>query len=129
MEREGLRESFEERLLEYAAESIRIAESLPSSYTGRHISGQLVRAGTAPYAHHGEAQSAESADDFVHKMSIALKELRESARWLKLIARVPLLPDLTKVHSILAESDQLQRIFHSSIRTAKQRSPRHNPRS
>jgi four helix bundle protein len=128
MEREEMRESFEERLLEYAAECVRIAESLPRSYTGKHLSGQLVRAGTAPYAHHGEAQGAESVDDFIHKMSIGLKELRESSRWLKLIARVPLLTDLSKVHAALAESDQLQRIFHSSIRTAKQRSPRRNPR-
>jgi four helix bundle protein len=128
MEREGQREQFEERLLEYAAECIRIAESLPSSYTGKHLTGQLVRCGTAPYAHHGEAQSAESVDDFIHKMSIALKELRESSRWLKLIARVPLLADLSTLNSVLAESDQLQRIFHSSIRTAKQRSPRRNPR-
>jgi len=123
----AIRETIEERLLDYAAECIRIAESLPSSYTGKHLSGQLVRAGTAPYAHHGEAQSAESVDDFIHKMSIALKELRESSRWLKLIDRVPLVPNLSKVNAALAESDELQRIFYSSIKTARLKSTRRPP--
>lgn len=128
-ERNGSREAIEERLLDYAADCIRIAESLPSSFTGKHLSGQLVRAGTAPYAHQGEAQSAESVDDFIHKMSIALKELRESARWLKLIARVPLIPELSKVNATLLESDELQRIFYSSIKTARLKSTRHSSRS
>ena len=123
-----VRESIEERLLDYAADCIRIAESLPSSYTGKHLSGQLVRAGTAPYAHQGEAQGAESVDDFIHKMSIALKELRESARWLNLIARVPLVPNLSKVNAVLAESDELRRIFYSSIKTARLKSSRRQPR-
>jgi four helix bundle protein len=79
-DRNGSREAIEERLLDFAADCIRIAESLPSSYTGKHLSGQLVRCGTSPYAHHGEAQGSESIDDFIHKMSIALKELRESSR-------------------------------------------------
>jgi four helix bundle protein len=123
----GSRKLIEERLLDYAADCIRIAESLPSSYTGKHLSGQLVRSGTAPYAHQGEAQSAESIDDFIHKMSIALKELRESARWLRLAARVPLVKDLSKVNAALAESDELQRIFYSSIKTARLKSSRHRP--
>ena len=123
-DKQKTRESIEERLLDYATDCIRIAESLPSSYTGRHLSGQLVRCGTAPYAHQGEAQGAESVDDFIHKMSIGLKELRESTRWLKLIARVPLLPDLTKINATLSESDELQRIFYSSIKTAREKSTR-----
>ena len=123
-----VRESIEERLLDYAADCIRIAESLPATYTGKHLSGQLVRAGTAPYAHQGEAQGAESVDDFIHKMSIALKELRESARWLNPIARVPLVPNLSKVNAVLAESDELRRIFYSSIKTARLKSSRRQPR-
>ena len=123
-DKQKTRESIEERFLDYAADCIRIAEYFPSSYTGRHLSGQLVRCGTAPYAHQGEAQGAESVDDFIHKMSIGLKELRESTRWLKLIARVPLLPDLTKINATLSESDELQRIFYSSIKTAREKSTR-----
>jgi four helix bundle protein len=123
-DRERKRESIEERLLEYAAVCIRVAEGLPASVAGRHVCGQLIRSGTAPMAHHGEAQGGESTEDFIHKMSIALKELRESERWLKLIVRVPLLTDVTKVSLAIAESDELQRIFYASINTARQKSKR-----
>jgi four helix bundle protein len=80
----------EERLLNYAAEIIRLTEKLPSSRAGNHAAGQLLRSGTSPLPNHGEAQAAESRDDFIHKMSICLKELSESRRWLRLILRVPL---------------------------------------
>ena len=70
-------------------------------------------------AQHGEAQAAESRKDFVHKMGIGHKELRESIRWIKLIGRVPLVPDTTESTSLKAENDELIRIFHASIRTAQ----------
>ena len=123
-DREKMRESLEERLLEYAAVCIRVAEELPATYAGRHVCGQLIRSGTAPMAHHGEAQGGESTDDFIHKMSIALKELRESGRWLKLIVRVPLLEEIGKVSLAIAESDELQCIFFASIQTARLKSKR-----
>ena len=110
----------EERLLEYSARIIRLAERLPSTRAGNHIAGQLLRSGTSPLPNHGEAQAAESAQDFVHKLSICLKELRESYRWLLLIQRVPLLrPRL--VEALVKETDELVRIFVRSIRTAEQR--------
>ncbi len=80
----------EERLLEYSVRIIKIVEMLPNTRTGNHIAGQLLRSGTSPYPNHGEAQAAEFEKDFIHKISISLKELRESYRWLKLIQRVPL---------------------------------------
>lgn len=124
--REKKRESIEERLLEYAAICIRIAKHLPASFAGRHVCGQLIRSETAPMAHHGEAQGGESTEDFVHKMSIALKELRESERWLRLIIRVPLLKETAPVATAILESDELQRIFYASIQTARQK-PKHRP--
>jgi len=75
----------EERLLEYSARIIRMAERLPNTRAGNHIGSQLLRSGTSPPPNHGEAQAAESANDFVHKLNICLKELRESHRWLLLI--------------------------------------------
>ena len=107
-----------ERLLEYAASIIRLVEQLPRSPAGQHIAGQLLRSGTSPLPHHGEAQGAESAKDFVHKMSIGLKELREAQRWLQLTLRVPLLKSEI-VTPVLIETEELIRIFVSSIRTAK----------
>jgi four helix bundle protein len=80
----------EERLLEFAVLIIRMTEMLPSTRIGNHVAGQLLRCGTSPHANRGEAQAAESPKDFVHKLRVVLKELRESHRWLKLIRRVPL---------------------------------------
>jgi len=68
----------EDRLLEYAARILKLCEKLPQTQAGRHITGQLLRSGTAPLSHHGEAQAAESPEDFRHKLKIGLKELKES---------------------------------------------------
>lgn len=113
--------NLQQRLLEYAANIIRLVESLPTSRSRSHIGGQLLRSGTSPLANHAEAQAAESADDFVHKMSICLKELRESLRWLHLIRMVPLVRPAQRVDMVLGETDELIRIFHRSIETANRR--------
>jgi four helix bundle protein len=68
----------EDRLIDFAVRIIRIAESLPKTKTGSHIAGQLVRCGTSPAPNYGEAQGAESQADFVYKMKLCLKELRET---------------------------------------------------
>jgi four helix bundle protein len=107
----------EERLLDYAAAIIRLVEKLPDTRTANHIGGQLLRSGTSPLPNHGEAQAAESANDFIHKLRVSLKELRESHRWLRLIDRVPLLP-AGQTGPLLRETDELIRIFVTSIKTA-----------
>ena len=73
------------RLIQFAARIIKVCNSLPATAVGNHISGQLMRCGTAPAAHHAEAKSAESPADFVHKLKIAVKELNESEVWLRII--------------------------------------------
>ncbi len=108
----------EERLLEYAAAIVRLVEQLPQTRAGNHIAGQLLRSGTSPLPNHGEAQEAESRKDFIHKLKICLKELRESHRWLRLVVRIPLLPEI-EIAPILAETDELIRIFKKSIQTAQ----------
>ncbi len=110
----------EERLLDYAVGIIRLVNSFPESRAGRDVAGQLLRSGTAPLPNHGEAQAAESPDDFVHKLKLCLKELRESWRWLRLAERVPLAPS-TVLAPILKETDELVRIFVASINTVKAR--------
>ena len=112
----------EERLLNYAARVVRLAEKLPRTRAGNHVAKQFLKAGTSPLPNHGEAQAAESPHDFVHKLRICLKELRESLRWLKLIARVPLVrtaADRAEVTSMIDETEQLTRIFVASVRTAE----------
>jgi four helix bundle protein len=108
----------EERLLEFAARIIRLVDALHSTKAGNHVAGQVLRSGTAPLPNHAEAQVAESRDDFVHKLKICLKELRETRRWLRLIVRVPIVSKPAKVEDLLAETEELIRIFDASIRTA-----------
>ncbi len=72
----------EDRLIDFAVRIVRTAESLPKTKVGNHIAGQLIRCGTSPAPNYGEAQSAESRSDFIHKMKVCLKELRETRVWL-----------------------------------------------
>ena len=110
------------RLIQSAARIIKVCDTLPSTPVGNHIAGQLMRCGTAPAAHHAEAQSAESPADFVHKLKIAVKELNESEVWLRIILASDILPP-SRFSDLLDECNQLQRILSTSIRTAR-KSPR-----
>jgi four helix bundle protein len=78
----------------------------------------LLRCGTSPLANHGELQGAESRKDFIHKLGICLKEIRETRRWLRLIHRVPLVAP-PKIEPLLSETEALIKIFSASIRTAE----------
>lgn len=118
----------EERLLEFSVRIIRVAESVERTRSGLHIADQLMRAGTSPYGNHGEAEGAESRDDFIHKVSVADKELGESRRWLRLVQRVPLVEKPALLDSLLTAAEELVRIFAASLRTAKaNREPRKRP--
>ena len=108
-----------DRLLEYSVAIIRLTEKISNTRAGNHVGGQLLRSGTSPLFNHGEAQAAESPNDFVHKMKVCLKELRESERALKLVASVPLIDDQAEVEKLIKETDELIRIFVASIRTAE----------
>jgi len=111
----------EERLLEYSVRIIKIVEQLPNTRAGSHVAGQMLRSGTSPYPNHGEAQAAESSKDFIHKLRISLKELRETHRWLKLIQRVPLIKKPELLNDILEETEELVKIFVTSIKTAEKK--------
>jgi four helix bundle protein len=112
----------EDRLIDFAVRIVGIAESLPRTRTGNHIAGQLVRCGTSPSPNYGEAQSAESRADFIHKMKICLKELREIRVWLIMIARSNLTKATSELDFLINENNELISIFVSSVRTAKQKS-------
>ncbi len=107
----------EDRLIEFAVGVCSVVESLPASFLGKHISNQLLRSGTAPAPNYGEAQAAESRKDFVHKMRICLKELRETCVWLMFIQRKELLP-AENIEGTLQEGNELIAIFVSSIKIA-----------
>jgi four helix bundle protein len=111
----------EDRLIDFAVRIIRAAESLPKTKVGNHIAGQLIRCGTSPAPNYGEAQSAESRADFIHKMKVSLKELRETRVWLLIIVKANLLEPASKLEFLLDENNELISIFVASIRTAKER--------
>ena len=107
-----------ERLLNFAVRIIKLVEALPNTIAGRRIGDQLLRSGTSPGANYEEAQGAESHADFTHKLQIALKELRESSFWLRVIQRAELLPQQRLVE-LLDESEQLKKILSKAVATAK----------
>ena len=107
----------EDRLLEFAVRLTKLVDALPNSRTGNHVAGQLLRCGTSPFANHGEVQAAESRKDFIHKLGVCFKELKEVRRWLRFIARVELV-SAQRLRPLLIENEELIRIFAASIRTA-----------
>ncbi len=109
----------EDRLIDFAVRIVHAAESLPKTKVGNHIAGQIIRSGTSPAPNYGEAQSSESRADFIHKMKVSLKELRETKVWLLMIIKANLIKPASKLKPLIDENDQLISIFVSSIRTAK----------
>lgn len=109
----------EERLIDYAVLILEIVELMPDNRGANHLAGQLVRSGTAPALMYGEAQGAESRRDFIHKMKMSLKELRESFVCLKVINKKDYLKGAEKLKKSLTESNELISIFVKSIETAQ----------
>lgn len=109
----------EDRFVEFAARVIDVVEALPNTRAGNYIAGQLVRCGLAPALNYGEAQSAESRDDFIHKMKIILKELKESRVCLKLMSRKQMIKPVKRLDDIKKECEELVSITFTSIETAK----------
>ncbi|BBP03996.1 four helix bundle protein [Sulfuriferula plumbiphila] len=114
----AVKRDLDERLLVYGATIIKLVESLPSTIAGRRIGDQLLRSGTSVGTNFEEAQGAESKNDFAHKLQIALKELRESNYWLRLLAKTEMLPQETLV-VVIGESAQLKAILSKSVATVK----------
>jgi len=109
----------EKRLIDFSVLIIDLAENLNSSRAGNHLSGQLLRSGTSPALNYGEAQSSESKRDFVHKLKIVLKELRESYVCLQIIKRTKLSDSEEKLEAAMKEVNELISIFVKSIDTAR----------
>ncbi len=109
----------EERLVNFSVLIIEIVNDMPNSKAGNHLSGQLVRSGTSVALNYGEAQSGESRKDFIHKMKVVLKELRETFICLKIIHRTLLYNNEVKIIAAKKENDELISIFVKSIETAQ----------
>ncbi len=112
----------QERLIKFAIQTLNIADSLYKTYAGIHLSKQITRSGTSPALNYAEAIGAESQKDFIHKMKIVLKELRETYICSKIIKLKPLINNISKVESYMTECNELISIFVASINTASKKS-------
>ena len=107
-----------ERLLAYGARIVRLVESLPNTMVGRRVGDQLLRSGTSAGANYEGARGAQSKDDFVHKLQIALRDLRESNYWLRLLVKSEKI-SAERMNDLLDESIQLRAMLSKSVATAK----------
>jgi four helix bundle protein len=117
-----------ERLLDYSARVIKLVDALPSTLVGRRIADQLLRSAVSAGANYEEAEGAESKEDFIHKLQIALKELRESGYRLQLLVRSGKIP-IKKMDPLIDESNQLRAMISKAVATAKgkAKAPDENP--
>ncbi len=112
----------EERLINFSVLIIEIVNGMPNSKAASHLAGQLVRSGTSVSLNYGEAKGGESRKDFIHKIQIVLKELRETFVCIKIIDRVTLHGSKEKIDKALKENDELISIFVKSVETARRNS-------
>jgi four helix bundle protein len=113
----GTRYDLEDRLVNFAVQICLLTDRFPSTPIARHVSTQITRSGTSPFANYGEAQAAESRQDFVHKLKICLKELRETQAWLKFVGRMNFCPE--QIGAVREECNELVSILVASVRTAR----------
>ena len=111
----------EERLIDFAVEIVNLTDTMPNTRSGNYYGNQLLRSGSSPALNYGEAQASESTRDFIHKMKVVLKELRESHICLRVIIRTRLHKNEEKLETLLSECNELIAIFVSSIKTAQKR--------
>jgi four helix bundle protein len=109
----------EDRLVDYTIRMIEVVEALPKTRAGNYIAGQLIRACHSPAFNYGEAQAAESKADFIHKLGIILKELKECRIALKIIIRKELIKPKSRLNNIFEETEELIAIVAKSISTAR----------
>ncbi len=108
----------EERLIDFVLQLDEITEKLPSTRLSNHLASQIVRSSSSPALNYGEAQAAEFQRDFVHKMQVILKELRETKICLKIIICKKYIESVV-THPVLTENEELIAIFATSVKTAK----------
>ena len=108
----------QDRLIDLSVRVSEICDGLPPTRVGKHVAGQLVRCGTAPGPLYAEACAAESRKDFVHKLGLCLKELRETMTWLRYVRRLEI-GDQSVVDDVIEETDRALAIIFTSVRTAR----------
>ena len=113
------RNDLEDRLIAFAVRAVMLAGQLPKTIIGIRLTDQLIRASSSAPLNYGEAQSAESRKDFIHKIKVVLKELRESHVALKMINGLTMVKDQQELDFLLKEANELVSIFVTSVETAR----------
>lgn len=108
----------EDRLVSYSCRMIDVVEALPNTRAGNYIAGQLIRSCMSPAFNYGESQGAESVNDFVHKLGVVLKELKECRVAMKIIRKKEMIRPVSKLADIYKETEELIAIIAKSIDTA-----------
>lgn len=111
----------EDRLIDFTCRMIEVVESLPNTRTGNYIAGQLIRSCHSPAFNYGEVQAAESSKDFIHKLGIVFKELKECHIALKIIIKKKLITPITRLDNIYQEAEELIAIIGKSIKTSREK--------
>lgn len=117
-----MRKEIEARLVWFCGDIHRLVEEMNESFSSKHLSHQIFRSASSVVLNYGEVQSAESKPDFIHKMSVVLKELRETHVNLQIIENIEVCKNRTKLLKMLDECNQLVAMFHAAVMTAKQNS-------
>jgi four helix bundle protein len=107
----------EDRLVEYSCRMIDVVDALPNTRAGNYIAGQLIKSCMSPTFNYGEVQGAESRNDFIHKLAVVLKELKECRSALKIIMKKALIKPVSKLDGIYKETEELIAIMAKSIET------------
>jgi len=115
---ENRKYDLENRLVDYSCRMIDVVEALPNTRAGNYIAGQLIKSCISPTFNYGEVQGAESRNDFVHKLGVVLKELKECRSALKIIIKKTLIKPVSKLDGIFKETEELIAIMAKSIATA-----------
>ncbi|HJW17055.1 MAG TPA: four helix bundle protein [Flavisolibacter sp.] len=113
----------EDRLVEFTCRMIDVVEALPNTRAGNYIASQLIKSCHSPTFNYGEAQAAESRADFIHKLGICVKELKECRTALKIIIKKELIRPASKLQDIYQETEELIAIKSKSIGTALKNKP------
>ena len=119
----------EDRLVNYSCRMIDVVEAFPNSRAGNYIAGQLIKSCISPTFNYGEVQGAESRDDFIHKLGVVLKELKECRSALKIIMKKGLIKPVSKLNPIYKETEVLIAIIATSIETANKNKSKKNKRA
>ena len=113
-------EDISNRLQDLAVRMVKLVLALPKNQVGKHVGGQLLRCGTSAGANYEEARGGQRLADFVHKLAVSWKEIREACFWLKIVQRTQLVKP-SRIDGLLSEAGELSAILGKSLTTAKNR--------